>query len=175
MHLGLIKKRTIKSRSLDPLPAIFTRKCYPVLVPILKNIVNLTLASGMMPKELKSAMIRPLPTKANADTKTFSYFLPISNLRFVSKLIEKAAFLQLNEYLMRNGLQDPLQYAYKAVHSTETALIRVHNDILRSVDSGQNVIQVLLDMSAAFDTVNHEFLFTRLIALAFRRYRPGLV
>ena len=119
--LDLIKKSTIKSCSLDPLPATIMRKCYPILVPILKNIVNLSLTSGKMPKELKSAMIIPLITKPNADTETFSNFRPVSNLRFVSKLIEKAAFLQLRDYLMRNGLHEHLQSAYKALHSTETA------------------------------------------------------
>ena len=76
--------------------------------------------------------------------------------------MEKAVFLQLNDYLMCNGLHEPLKSAYKALNSTETALIRVHNDILLSVDSSQNVILVLLDMSEAFDIVNHEILLTRL-------------
>ena len=65
---------------------------------------------------------------------------------------------------------EPLQSAYKALRSAETALIRVHNDIVLSVDSGQSVILVLLDMSAAFDTVNHEILLTVKIAPAFWHY-----
>ena len=89
-------------------------------------------------------------------------FRPVSNLRFVSKLIEKAVFLQFNDYLLHDGLHKPLQSAYKALHSTETAFIRVYNDIILSVGSGQNVILVLLDKSAAFDTMNHEILLTRL-------------
>ena len=75
--------------------------------------------------------------------------------------MEKAVFLQLNDYLMRNGLHEPLQSAYKALYSTETALIRVHN-ILLSVDSSQNVILVLLDMSVAFYTINYEIRLQRL-------------
>ena len=71
-------------------------------------------------------------------------------------------FLRLNDHLMRNSLHESLQSAYKAFHRTETALIRAQNDIVLSVDSGQNVILVLLDMSAAFDTVDHEILRTRL-------------
>ena len=89
-------------------------------------------------------------------------FRPVSNLRFVSKLIEKAVFLQFNDYLLHNGLHEPLQSAYKALHSTETAFTSVYNDIILSVGSGQNVILVLLDMSAAFNTINHEILLTRL-------------
>ena len=89
-------------------------------------------------------------------------FRPVLNLRFVSKLIEKAVFLQFNDYLLHDGLHEPLQSAYKALHSTETAFTRVYNDIILSVGSGQNVILVLLDMSAAFNTINHEILLTRL-------------
>lgn len=79
----------------------------------------------------------------------------------LSQLMEKAVFLQLNDYLMRNGLHEPLQSAYKALYSTETALIRVHN-ILLSVDSSQNVILVLLDMYVAFYTINYEIRLQRL-------------
>ena len=136
----LIKKSTIKSCSLDPLPATIMRKRYIKTSSYLKNIVNLSLTSGKMPNELKSAMIRLLLKKPNADTETFSSFLPVLNLRFVSKVIEEGAFVQLNDRLMRNGLHEPLQSAYKALQSTETALIRVPNDIVPSVDSGQNVI-----------------------------------
>ena len=82
--LDLIKKSTIKSCSLDPLHATIKWKCFPILVFILKNIVNLSLMSGKMPKELKSAMIRPLLKKPNANTETFSNFRPVSNLQFVS-------------------------------------------------------------------------------------------
>ena len=126
----LIKKSTIKSCSLDPLPATIMRKRYIKTSSYLKNIVNLSLTSGKMPNELKSAMIRLLLKKPNADTETFSNFLPVLNLRFVSKVIEEGAFVQLNDRLMRNGLHEPLQSAYKALQSTETALIRVHNDIV---------------------------------------------
>ena len=73
-------------------------------------------------------------------------FRPVSNLRFVSKLTEKAVFLQLNDYLLRDGLHEPLQSTNKALHSTETAFIRVYNVIILFVGSVKNVILVLLDM-----------------------------
>ena len=71
-------------------------------------------------------------------------------------------FVQLNSYLGENDLHEPLQSAYKIFHSTETALLTVTNDIMLSLDKGENVFLVLLDLSAAFDTVNHPFLLARL-------------
>ena len=96
-------------------------------------------------------------------TPTFSSTLDqVSNLKFVSKLVEKAVFIQLNEYLVKNELHEVFQSAYKSIHSTETYLLRVQNDILQSLDKKKSVILVLLDLSAAFDTVGHDILLSRL-------------
>ena len=86
----------------------------------------------------------------------------MSNLKFLSKLVEKPVFVQLNNYLTVNGLHERFQSAYKAHHSTETALLPITNDILLSLDRGDNVFLLLLDLSAAFDTVNHSLLLSRL-------------
>ena len=61
-----------------------------------------------------------------------------------------------------NNLHEPLQSAYKAGHSTETALLKVHNDILTNMDNQSGKGLVLLDLSAAFDTIDHSVLFERL-------------
>ena len=86
----------------------------------------------------------------------------ISNLKFVSKLVEKAVCVQLTDYIISNGLSETFQSAYKSFHSTETALLRVQNDILCALDRYESVILVLLDLLAAFDTVDHTLLATRL-------------
>ena len=80
----------------------------------------------------------------------------------MSKLVEKAVFTQLNEYLVKNELHEVFQSAYKSFHSTEKSLLRVQNDILQSLDKKESVILVLLDLSAAFDTVGHDILLSRL-------------
>ena len=80
----------------------------------------------------------------------------------MSKVIEKAVVNQLCAYLSSNNLHEPLQSAYKKLHSCETALTRVNNDILREIDKRFGVAMVLLDLSAAFDTVDHNILINRL-------------
>ena len=89
-----------------------------------------------MPENLKIASLRPLLKKPKADCEQFSNFRPVSNLKFLSKLVEKSAFVQLNNYLTVNGLHECFQSAYKAHHSTETALLRITNDILLLLDRG---------------------------------------
>jgi hypothetical protein len=115
-----------------------------------------------MPEPLKIAMLDPLLKKVNADSDIFQNFRPVLNLKFLSKLVERAVFVQLNEYLVENELHEVFQSAYKSFHSTETSLLMVQNDILQSLDKKQSVILVLLDLSAAFDTTGHEILLSRL-------------
>ena len=89
------------------------------------------------------------------------FFRPISNLPFVSKLIEKLVLDQLFRHLDHNNLWHTFQLAYRTKHGTETALLRVLNDLTAS-DSVSISILTLLDLSAAFDTIDHSILLTRL-------------
>jgi len=86
----------------------------------------------------------------------------VSNLQFTSKLTEKAVAVQLQEHMLVNGLFPELQSAYRQHNSTETALLKVKNDLLMAMDKGQVTLLVLLDLSSAFDTVEHEILLERL-------------
>ena len=115
-----------------------------------------------MPKSFKTAVLSPLLKKADADYNQFSNFRPVSNLSLLSKLVEKAVAVQLTNYIVSHHLDEKLQSAYKVFHSTETALVKVQNDILRAVDSNKSIILLLLDLSAAFDTVDHAILLSRL-------------
>ena len=86
----------------------------------------------------------------------------MSNLPFVSKLLEKNCFSQLLVHLERNNLWHVFQSAYRSRHSTETALLLVFNDLLTSSDSDHVSVLALLDLSAAFDTIDQDFLLNRL-------------
>ena len=75
----------------------------------------------------------------------FKNFRPISNLQFVSKLTEKAVAVQMQSYMASNQLYPVLQSAYRQHHSTETALLKVKNDILMSMNNQHVILLVLLD------------------------------
>ena len=112
--------------------------------------------------QLKEAMIRPKLKKESLDREVYSNVRPISNLKFISKMIEKAISYQLTNYLRDNDLEESLQSAYKIFHSTETALVKLHNDIISEIDNQSYIILLLLHLSAAFDTVDHKILLQRL-------------
>ena len=86
----------------------------------------------------------------------------------MAKINEKVVAARLTEYLSTNQLFEPCQSAYKKYHGTETALVRVQNDILRSLDNKCGVFLVLLDLSAAFDTIDHGILLDRLESIGVR-------
>ena len=94
-------------------------------------------------------------------------FRQISNLQFTSKLTEKAVAIQLQTHMLTSGLFPEMQSAYRQHHSTETELLKVRNDILMNMDMGHVTLLVLLDLSAAFDTVDHDILIHRLQSMAY--------
>ena len=100
-------------------------------------------------------------TEKSAKDVTHKYLRPISNLQFVSKITERAVFDQVYSHMTDNELFPVLQSAYRKGHSTETALLRVVNDILSNMNKQHVSILVLLDLSAAFDTVDHAILLRR--------------
>ena len=108
-----------------------------------------------MPK-LKTALIRPLLKKTGLDSDILKNYCPVSNLTFISKVIKKVVSGRLNEHLIKHSMFDPLQSAYRDKHSTETALIKVQNDIFISIR------RWLISHFAAFDTIDHDILLPRL-------------
>ena len=107
------------------------------------------------------AVVTPLLKKPGLES-LFKNLRPVSNLAHISKLTERAVFNQIYDHLVRSGLYPQLQSAYRRYHSTETALVKVANDILLNMNSQRVTLLVLLDLSAAFDTVDHAILLKRL-------------
>ena len=83
---------------------------------------------------------------------------PVSNLAFLSKITEKAAALQISDHVSFNQMFPEIKSANRKYHSTETALLRMRNDILVSMNKQQVTLLLFLDLSTAFDTVNHDIL-----------------
>ena len=154
----VIMKSPAKSCILDSIPTYLLKECKSELSTTITNIVNLSLSSGKMPDDFKHAVITPLLKKPGAKL-IYKNYRPVSGLPFVSKLIEKVVSKQLNQHVDANQLNETYQSAYKSKHSTETALIKITNDLLLEADN-QHV--VFLDLSAAFDTVDHDMLLSRL-------------
>ena len=160
----LISPLASKSCDLDPVPGRILKSCFDILLPTINKIVNFSLSSGKFPTNLKKAIIKPVLKKQGMSTEEFSSFRPISNLKFIAKAIERVVANQLIDHLERNSLHETFQSAYKKHHSVKTALLRVHNDILRAIDEKRSVFLILLDLSAAFDTVNHSILLDRMFS-----------
>ena len=158
----MIMKFASKSCRLDPIPTWLLKENLDHLLPLLTNMVNKSLSTGTFPRGAHSAIIKPLLKKPSMDRNDLKNYRPVSNLSFLGKLIEKAACTQLINHIESNNLFDSFQSAYRSRHSTESALVKVKNDIMFALDSNQVVLVVLLDQSAAFDTVDHKIFISRL-------------
>ena len=106
--------------------------------------------------------MRPLLKKPDADPNNMKNFRPVSNLPTIDKLLEQVVSSRLDDHLQSEDLHDTYQSAYRKFHSTETALLKLHADITQALDQGLHVVVITLDLSAAFDTVDHQILLQRL-------------
>ena len=147
---------------LDPIPSTLLKECMSALLPTITNIINLSLASGVFPDQFKSSSVHPLIKKQNLDKDELSNYRPISHLSFLSKLTERVVKNRLTDFLMEQNLLNSFQSAYTKFHSTETALLAVHDHIIRASSQQQVSCLCLLDLSAAFDTIDHTILLERL-------------
>ena len=134
-----------------------------MLASIITHIVNNSLQSGVVPAAMKHAIVTPIMKKRGLDANSYMNYRPISSLSVVSKILELYAALELRRHLDDKCLNDPFQSAYRPGHNTETDLVKIHNDLLLSISiSRRSVLLVLLDLSAAFETLDHTILLHRL-------------
>jgi len=148
----------MKHYCLDPAPAWLVKCLLPVLAETLAKIYNASLHECIFPANLKEAVVRPQLKKPTLDPNDANSFRPISNLSFSSKVVQRVAAARLSVHIESQQLLPSCQSAYRAHHSTETAVISIHDEIVRTIDAGDVCAVVLLDLSAAFDTVDHSTL-----------------
>ena len=158
---SLFHNSSKKTCSLDPMPTFMVLACLEELLPAVTCVLNSSLSLGHFPTSWKEAIVDPRLKKSGIDS-SFPNLRPVSNLQFLSKLVERAVFNQTNEHMLKFQLYPLLQSAFRTGHSTETALLKVQNDILLNMDQQKVTLLVMLDLSAAFDTVNHQVLLNRL-------------
>ena len=139
--------------NLGPLPVSIMKDWMDLLLPVLTKMINMSIETATMPIQLKEAINRPKMKK------NFLYHEVILGLsltwKLISNVIERAVSYQLTNYLKENDLEVSLQSAYKSFLSSKIALVKVHNDIVSAIDNQSYVILLLLDLSAAFDAVDH--------------------
>ena len=151
-----------KSCDLNPIPTTPLRDCIDVLVTPITSIVNLSLSEGVFPSCFETAYVSPLLKKSNPDKENMKNYRPVSNLSFLSKILENAVACRLCSNLSRTKPLSQSQSAYSKSHATETALLKSHNNIISAMDEGQVTALILLDLSSVFDTIDHSILLGRL-------------
>ena len=123
------------------------------------HIVNLCISTNVFPLPCKSSIVTPLIKKNWFCADILKNYRPVSNLSFLSKVIEKVIASRIISHIENNAIIDKFQSADKCGHSTETPLLRVYSDIVTTIGKGNGSFLVLLDVSAAFDTIDHSNLF----------------
>ena len=151
-----------KSCELDPIPSKLLIECLDSILPSLTDLFNSSLASGIFPQCFKSALVTPILKKRCLDHNDLNNYRPVSNLCFIAKILEKLVLSQVSSYLNSHNLYNTCQSAYRPGHSTETALLKVVNDLFLSLNKGNISVLALLDFSSAFDTIDHTILVHRL-------------
>ena len=147
---------------LDPIPTSLLKECLSALLPTLTTMINLSLSTGFFPDQFKACSVIPLLKKYNLDREDLSNYRPISHLSFLSKLTERVVKNRLTQHLSSNNLLNKFQSAYTKHHSTESTLLAVHDHIIKAMSQQQVTALCLLDLSAAFDTIDHSILLHRL-------------
>ena len=153
----IIMSMKSKCCELDALPTSLLKRMIDVCLPSIMKIVNLSLEMGQFTYQWKVAIVRPLLKKLGLDLIKKNY-RPVSNLSFLSKVIEKAMLKQFNEHCDNYGLLPDYQSAYRSNYSCETSLLKLTNDILWNMENKQVTALVMMDLSAMFDTIDHELL-----------------
>ena len=156
--LKFIKESPSKTCSLDPCPTHIVKQCIDILLPSLTKLVNLSLKNSIFPNPFKQAIVTPLLKKSTLSKEDLKSYRPVSGLSFLSKLVERIVAAQIRSHMDSHDLGNTFQSAYKLGHSTETALLCIKNEIHFSLSKGMPTALVLLDLSAAFDTIDHDTL-----------------
>ena len=155
--LLIIKRMKTKSCELDDMPTDILKQMLPKVIGLITKIVNMSLEQGEFSTKWKVAVVRPLLKKLGLELINPNY-RPVSNLPFISKVVENCMLLQLSRHCKDFNLQLDYQSAYCEDYSCETAVLKISNNVLWAFEHQSIMSLVAIDLSAAFDTVDHAIL-----------------
>ena len=159
-----IMRAPSKSCTLDPLPTDILKKFLPELLPFVTDLCNAPLLQGYLPLSQRHAIIRPRLKKAGSDPSDVQNYRPVSNLTFMSKIVERLVCHQLVAFLERLRLLPSLQSAYRSKHSMHgDRVLKTISDVLRAADRGEVSLLCMLNLSAAFDTIYSSIVYGSLL------------
>ena len=144
----------------DEITSKFVKLSAPILIPALDKIFNLALKSGIYPNKLKIAKVVPVYKKGVSTL--VSNYRPISILNTINKIFEKILHIRLTKFIEDSNLLYKYQFGFRKNHSTELALIEIVDQIRLSLDNNNMTCGIFIDLSKAFDTVNHDILIGKL-------------
>ena len=158
----VIMSSSDSSCDLDVIPTSLFKSWLDVLIIPITIIVNLSLSEGSFPTTFMHALVKPLLKKHNLPQDELSSYRPISNLNFISRVLERIIHARISSHLESFPSITPFQLAYRQFYSAETALLCIQNDLLLAINKQKVSALVLLNLSAAFDTIDHKILLSKL-------------
>ena len=150
-----------KNCELDPILTRLLKQILPSIVTLIADIINTSLRDGIVLESFKRALVKPLLKKPGLELLDRNY-RPVSNLNYIWKLLECVMAAQLVTHIERHGMMEAHQSAYHSSHSMETALLKVKTDVIQVLENQEVACLILLDLSVAFDTIDHNNLLSRL-------------
>ena len=148
------------SSGFDDIPVDIMKFAMPYIAVPMSEIINNSFAAGIVPNDLKIAKVCPI--FKNGERAQFKNYRPISILPSFSKIFEKLVNNRLTSYLVKTSILNNNQYGFRSRHSTSLAVIDMIDKISEAMDSNKFSIGLFLDLSKAFDTINHKILLDKL-------------